>query len=264
MTNQARILDLIETLRTEGRPFCVVTVVRTANATSARAGAKAVVSGDGALCGYVGGACVTGAVRRSALQAIRSGQARMIRIKPREQASESFDDDGTPLFGSSCPSGGTVDVFLEPMEVARRLLVCGSSPVAQALVGIARALGMYTIVAVDQNEPDGLPGADRCICGFDLTTLELQPEDAVAVVTQGKGDREALRASLHSAAGYVAMVGSRRKIGRLKEQLAAELPAQRLAQLRGPAGIDIGAIAPEEIALSIAAEIVAYQRRRDL
>lgn len=268
MTSARKILDLIERLRAEGRDFCVVTVVRTANATSAKAGAKAVVTPDGQLHGFVGGGCVTGAVRKAGLEALRGGGATMVRVRPREEVAETRDADGVPLHASSCPSGGTVELFLEPLGRAPCLVVCGASPVAQALVAQAGALGYRVIAAAPGEELAALAGAETTREGYDLAGLDLGARDAVVVATQGRRDREALRAALASGAGYLGMVGSRRKVetlaARLREELAEAPEAlARLADLRGPAGLDLGAIEPEEIALSILAELVQLRRKAD-
>lgn len=266
MTSARRTLDLIERLRAEGRDFCVATVVRTANATSAKAGAKAVVTPDGTLHGFVGGGCVTGAVRRAALEALAAGAPTMIRVRPKEEVVERLDADGVALHASMCPSGGTVEIFLEPLGQAPRLVVCGAAPVAEALVAQAGGLGWRVVAAAPAEELPRLAGADARLEGYDLAGLGLGPRDAVVVATQGRRDREALKAALASGAGYLGMVGSRRKVRALAERLQGELPpeaAARLSELRGPAGLDIGAIEPEEIALSILAELVRHRRRAD-
>jgi len=262
MTQQNRILARIEQLRTGATPFCVGTIVRTADATSAKAGAKAVITSDGVLEGYIGGGCVTQATITAAMQCICSGAPRMIRIKPNAAVDGPMDGDGTELYASGCPSGGTVDVFLEPMLAAPRVIVCGTSPVAQALLNIAKSVGMYTVSASHATDTSSPQGADAVVNGFDLNSLELQARDSVVVVTQGRYDKPALLAACQSHAGYLGMVGSRKKLAVLKSQLADQVSAERFAALRGPAGLDIGAIAPEEIALSIVAEIIAFRRRQ--
>ncbi len=248
MTHATVTLDLIEQLRAKGEEFCVATIVRTANLTSAKAGAKAVVTKDGEMHGFVGGGCVTGAVRAAALEALSTGAPQMVRIRPKDEVESEVDVDvdGAPLYKSSCPSGGTVEIFLEPMRTARKLIVFGTSPVADALIAIAKAVG-FAVARAGADESDG----------------DIEGGDAVVIATQGRLDREALRAALASPARYVAMVGSREKIAKLRRDLAEEgaCPAARLDQLRGPAGLDIGAVGPEEIALSIVTEIVKFLRK---
>ncbi len=251
----------MDELRESGEDFCVATVVRTAAATSAKAGAKAVVTREGEVHGYIGGGCVQGAVRRVGLAAIADGRPRMIRVKPKEDVVEPVDVDGVELHKSSCPSGGSVDIFFEPMRQAARLVVCGASPVAVTLIKLAGTMGYRTIAAALAQDHDKIAGADQTLSGFDLSELALGERDAVVVGTQGKRDREALTGALVSGAGYVGMVGSRRKIATLLDQLGSDAPAPAKAALHGPAGLDIGAIDPEEIALSIIGEIVMERRR---
>ncbi len=248
------VFATIERLRQQGEDCCIVTVVRTANATSAKAGAKAVVTVSGDLVGFVGGGCVTGAVKRIAAEVLNGGAPRLIRVRPREEVVEAVDLDGVELHRSSCPSGGTVELFLEPLQQSPRLVVLGASPVAASLADLARAMGYRVIEAA----ADGQGEVRRE--GFDLQDLALRPRDAVVVATQGKRDREALKNALLSEAGYVGMVGSRRKIETLLSQIGGEVSAERRARLHGPAGLDIDAIEPEEIALSIVAEIVRWRR----
>lgn len=240
-------LQLIDDLRNRGEDFCVVTVVRTANATSAKAGAKAVVTSDGALHGFVGGGCVQGAVRKAALGVLEKGEPRLMRVKPNDEvdaSTASIDRDGVELHGSSCPSGGTVEFFLEPTRQRMRLVILGSAPVAAALTRLGQAIGSETIP----------------IEIADLAKLDLRARDAVVVATQGKNDRPCLEAALRSKAGYVGMIGSRKKIGALLDQIGDSIPDQRKRTLHGPAGLDIGAIEPEEIALSILGEIIQQRR----
>lgn len=264
MVASDKTLDLIEKLRAKGESFCVATILRTADSTSARAGAKAVVTQEGDLHGFVGGGCVSGAVRRAALESLASGEPQMIRIKPTDEVVTPVDTDGVSLHKSSCPSGGTVDVFLEPMRAPRTLLICGASPIAQAILNVAGGLGSRVVVACLNDDRSKMAGADAYIDGFDLASLPLTPGDAAIVATQGKRDRDALRGILESGAGYKGMVCSRKKLSKLSTDLLAENASLSGAfgVLHAPAGLDIGAIEPEEIAVAVAAEIVAHRRRQ--
>ena len=232
-------------------------MIRTANATSAKAGAKAVVTREGALHGFIGGGCVQGAAIRTALAVMQAAAPRLIRIRPKEAQGYA---EGLELHDSHCPSGGTVDLFLEPMLQRTRIVICGGSPVAATLARLARSMGYETVVAAPEADQARIVEADRRVEGFDLSAIALRPQDAVVVASQGRRDREALTAALQSPAGYVGMVGSRAKIGKLLAQLG-DVPDARKRLLHGPAGLDIGAIDPEEIALSILGEIVQDRRR---
>jgi xanthine dehydrogenase accessory factor len=258
-TTASKTYALMESLRQKGEDFCVATVIRTAAATSAKAGAKAVITRDGEIHGFIGGGCVTGAVKRVGLETLKEGQPRIIRVKPKEEVVEAVDVDGVELHTSSCPSGGTVDIFFEPMRQAARIVICGASPVATTLATLAGAMGYRTIVAARAEDHEKFSGVEQVLTEFDLAGLDLGARDAVVVATQGKRDREALKHALTSGAGYVGMVGSRRKISKLTDQIE-DVPADRKAALHGPAGLDIHAIEPEEIALSILSEIVRERR----
>jgi xanthine dehydrogenase accessory factor len=256
------IYALIATLIERGTPFSIATVVRTADATSAKAGAKAVVLADGTIRGFLGGGCVEGAVRRASAAVLEAGRPRLIRVKPKDQVLEKLDVDGTELHKSACPSGGTVDLFVEPMRPAPRLVVCGASPVAVALADLGRRLGYRVLACALPADLKGFADAVERHEGFDLSGLRLAESDFIVVATQGRRDREALASALGTEAGYVAFVGSRRKIAALRAQLEEQGHSRdRLARLHGPAGLAIQAIEPAEIALSILAEIVAVRRQ---
>jgi xanthine dehydrogenase accessory factor len=138
-----------------------------------------------------------------------------------------------------------VEFFLEPTRQRMRLVILGSAPVAAALVRLGQAIGAETMTV----EPPA------------IADLDLRERDAIVVATQGKGDRQALDAALESGAGYVGMIGSRRKIRTLLDQIGERIPDERKRELHGPAGLDLGAIEPEEIALSILGEIIQKRRR---
>jgi xanthine dehydrogenase accessory factor len=237
-------------------------VVRTENATSAKAGAHAIVFRDGSIRGFLGGSCVQGAVRAAAAAALQERAPRLIRVRPKEEVVAAVDVDGTALYKSSCPSGGTIELFVEPMRRAHRIIVCGASPVAQACAELAPRLGYRIAVAALAEDQAAFSEPEQRVTGFDLAGLAVDADDFIVVATQGRRDREALAAALASPAGYVAFVGSRRKARALTDQLRAQgLGEAPLARLHAPAGLDIGAIDPGEIALSILGEIIAWRRR---
>jgi len=257
------IFERIAEQRATGRPFAIVTVVRTADATSAKAGAKALVTARGEILGHVGGACVQRALKAAAAEALGSGAVATIRVKPAGEVVSAFDVDGTPLHKSGCPSGGTVDLLIEPYAPPPWVVVAGASPVAAAIARVARVTG-YRICHAALAEDHGLvPEAARVLDGFDLTPLDLGEQDFVVIAAQGKRDLDALRAALLSPAVHVAMVASRRKAHTLVEKLRAEgMDAARLDRLKSPAGLDLGGVDPEEIAVSVVAEIVQVRSRR--
>ena len=260
--NLGELVARIEELNRQGRPYALATVIRTKNATSAKAGAKAIIEEDGSIFGWLGGGCVQQAVRAAAAQALSERKPRMIRIKPSDEVAAAVDADGVGLHKSGCPSGGTVELFVEPMAPRAQLVLCGGSPITKALADLARWLGFSLVIAAVEDDQAGFAAADHRIVGFDLAGVPDCAERYVVVATQGKRDGEALRAALGLDTRYIAFVGSRAKVAALKEQLAGEgIEAARLDALHSPAGLDIGAIGPEEIALSVFAEIVQARRR---
>ncbi|MGI9520792.1 MAG: XdhC family protein [Hyphomicrobiaceae bacterium] len=255
------LLALAAELSAKGIDFCLVTVVRTANATSAKAGSKAILTADGELYGFVGGSCILSAVRSSARNAIATGETKLIRVKPPEDDGKGYDSDGVELHQSSCPSGGTSDLFIEPVRRISRLVVCGASPVAAKLISLARTMGYRVVASALREDHTKLADAHDRVDGFNLTSLDLRAADAVVVATQGKRDKEALVSALATDATYVGIVGSQRKVSALKSQIAnMGITQERMAALHGPAGLRISAIEPQEIALSILAEITEKKR----
>ncbi len=261
MNKTEDIVDLIARLQNEGTCFALATVIRTKDATSAKAGAKAVILADGTISGWIGGGCVQGAARRVAQAVIADNQPQLVRVKPRDEVVAQTDIDGVELHKSSCPSGGTVELFVEPMLSRPRLVVCGASPIARAVSDLGRRMG-YSVANAALEEDHGMfPDSDLRIIGFDVATIPDIDVSFIVICTQGKRDREALAAALATGADYVAFVGSGKKSATLKEQLSAQgMAPSHLARLRSPAGLDIGAVGPEEIALSVLAEIVQFRR----
>jgi xanthine dehydrogenase accessory factor len=257
------IFELIAAERAKGQPFAVVTVIRTADVTSAKAGAKALVTEEGRILGHVGGGCVQGAVRRAAADALKSGTVATIRVKPAGEVVSAFDADGTPLHKSGCPSGGTTDLLIEPYAPPPMVVVAGASPVAAAIARVAAVTGYRVVHAALAEDRGAVPEAARTVEGFDLASLGLAARDFVVVAAQGKRDIDALRGALVSGAGFVSMVASRRKARTLVDRLRAEgMAEERLQRLKSPAGLDLGGIDPEEIAVSVVAEIVQVRNRR--
>ncbi len=261
MNKTEDIVDLIARLQSEGTSFAVATIIRTKDATSAKAGAKAVILADGTITGWIGGGCVQGAARRVAQAVIADNQPQLVRVKPRDEVVAQTDVDGVELHKSSCPSGGTVELFVEPMLSRPRLVVCGASPIARAVSDLGRRMGYSVANAALEEDQAMFPDSDHRTIGFDLATIPDIGASFIVICTQGKRDREALAAALATDADYVAFVGSNKKSAALKEQLSAQgMARSRLARLRSPAGLDIGAVGPEEIALSVLAEIVQFRR----
>ena len=271
MTVRSDVLDLITLLKARAEPFVVATVVRTISVTAAKAGAKAVIAGDGSIAGgWIGGGCARGAVIKASREALADGRSRLVSIAPEDLLSDlgvtaGEERDGIRFARNMCPSQGTMDIFVEPVLPRPPLVVLGASPVAVALSELAPALGFAVTICATKAEQAEFSGVERGVDGLDVPEELRAREDTsvyVVVSTQGRGDEKALKAALAAQPAYLGFVGSRRKAATLRGKLEAlGIAGHDLDAIKAPAGLDLGAITPEEIALSILAEIVALRRR---
>jgi xanthine dehydrogenase accessory factor len=269
MDRASDILGIISARKVAGEPFALATVVRTVAATAAKAGAKAVILPDGTMSeGWIGGGCARAAVLKAAKDALADGKSRLVSV----QAADLFDQQGhasgqeqggVRFARNMCPSQGTMDIFVEPVLPRSQVIICGSSPVAVAIADFAKRAGFAVTGCAPAEEQAAFSDVDRRIEGYALPVDEPGAR-YIVVSTQGRGDEAALLAALAVDAEYIAFVGSRKKAESLKASLAKRgISDEQLAKLKAPAGLDLGAITPEEIAISIMAEIVAVQRRKD-
>ena len=265
MTVHVDVMDIMSKMKSAEESFALATVVRTVSVTAAKAGAKGIIKPDGTIiAGWIGGGCARAAVLKAARQALADGQPRLVSIQPEDlmadQGIHQGDQrDGVTFFVNGCPSKGTMDIFIEPVLPRPALLILGASPVAMALASLGRQFGYHVELAAPRADLTGAPDADRVIDGFSIEPPE-HGSRYVVVSTQGRGDLPALQAALAIDADYCGFVGSRRKFAALGAKIEAGQP--RLEQVKAPAGLDIGGITPDEIALSILAEIVALRRGR--
>lgn len=234
--DQAGVLVEAGRLAAAGRPFALATVVSVRRPASARQGDRALVTPDGRLQGWVGGACSEPAVVREALRALAEGTTRLLRICPPGSAE---GEEGVVVAESACASEGAVEVLVEPQLPQPLLAVVGDSPAAATLRRLAEGIG------------------------WRVTSDLGAGAEAVVVATMGRGDTEALDAALATPAGYVGLVASSRRAGvelaALREQ---GLDEATLARVRSPAGLDLGPLTQPEIAVAVLAEIVAWRHGR--
>jgi xanthine dehydrogenase accessory factor len=267
MTKHVEVMELVARLKASEEAFVLATVVRTVSVTAAKAGAKAIIRPDGTIvAGWIGGGCARGAVLKAARDALADGEPRMVSVQPENLLAElgvkpGETRDGVRFSQNMCPSKGTMDVFVEPVLPHPSLVILGGSPVALSLATQARQLGYHVTVAAPAGDLTAVPDADMLIDGFALGRLH-EARRFVVVSTQGKGDEAALRMAVKTDAAYHAFVGSHRKMTVLREKLVAEgTDAAAIDRIKAPAGLDLGAITPEEIAMSILAEITLERRR---
>lgn len=253
------LLVLAADLVARGEPFALATVVRREAPFSGQSGDMAVVTPDGTFRGWVGGSCTKPVVVAEALRALSDGAPRLIALTPDPSTDHR---KGIAVFPMTCHSGGSVDVYIEPVLPAPRLVIFGLSPIAQALSRLGKAMG-YAIDAADpEADRASFPEADRV--GAEAKGSLGQTSRRFAVVAaMGEGDEESVLAALALEPAYLGVVASAKRFGQMRETLTARgASRESLDRIRNPAGLDIGARTPEQIALSILAEIVQTESLR--
>ena len=244
-------------LNEQAEPYAVALVVRCESPTSAKPGARGIVTRDGTITGWIGGGCAQPVVIEEALRAMREGTPRLLRIKPEAGAVEV---SGIRTYEMVCYSGGTMDIFIEPVLPPPQVVILGRSPVARTLARLAKALRYEVIVHAPLATRADFPDADRLEATLTLSGVR-GPQAFAVVSTQGEDDEDAVEAAARSAAGYVAFVASKKKWEAVSRVLAERgVPKERIARVLAPAGVEIQAVEPEEIALSILAQIVSTRR----
>jgi len=253
--------ERVAALRREGQSFAIATVVARRAPVSAHLGDRAIVFADGRMEGFVGGACSREIVRRQAREALQARLGRLVSIRPDAVAPL----DSTPehvVVPMTCASEGAIDVYIEPFVRARSLVVVGATPVAAAVARLARALEYDVVRIVDAREQGDLE-ADSVALGMRVAAVEsldtlLQKgsgELFAVVASQGHYDEEALASILRAQPAYVGLVASRKRGAMVMDGLRLG-GANGVDTIRIPAGLDLGARTPPEVALSILAEIV--------
>jgi len=245
-------------LLAEGEPFVTASVVRFQAPISGKPGDKAIIFADGKMWGWIGGGCAQPVVIKEALKALADGRPRLVRISP-----DSAPEDGIVDYTMTCHSGGTLDVYIEPVLPKPHILILGGSPIAQTLARLGKVIGYRVSVFAAAPDAAQFPGVDSLRAGVDLGALKITPETFIVVSTQGDGDEEALEQAVKTQVSYVAFVASKVKAAKVLQYLGeSAIPLERINQVHAPAGLDIGAASPEEIAVSILAEIIEQRSQR--
>jgi xanthine dehydrogenase accessory factor len=257
---RAELLQLAADLAQRRQPFVLAMVVRRQPYSSAQQGDMAIITGDGGYYGWLGGNCTQPVVKREAARALADGRPRLLSLSPDASPDER---PGVTVLPMVCQSGGTVDVYLEPVLPPPRLVLLGLSPVIRALAQLGKGLGYSVDVVAPEADARLVPGADRVFT--DWGSSELRAGGAqrtfAVVATMGEHDEDAVTTALALRPAYLGVVASRTRFGQLREALLSRgVSSEPLGRIRNPAGIDIGARLPEEVALSILAEIVQLAR----
>lgn len=260
-----QFVEKVAELGREGQAFAVATVVARRAPVSAHLGDRAIIYADGRMEGFVGGACSREIARTHALESIRTRHPRLVSIRPDASEAGASDPEHV-VVPMTCVSEGAIDVYIEPFVPPRRLVVIGATPVADALARVAAAIECDVVHVLDRNEL-----RDRGVCaadGTDQRTVSLDSlreavtgaggDLAVVVATQGHYDEDALALVLEHDIPYVGLVASRRRAAAVRSSLEGR-GAGKVGAIRAPAGLNLGARTPSEVALSILAEIVQAQ-----
>jgi xanthine dehydrogenase accessory factor len=262
--NAMDLFEQIVALRREGQSFAVATVVARRAPVSAHLGDRAIVFADGRMEGFVGGACSREIIRKQALEAMQARCGRLVSIRPDagESAESTVEHVVVPM---ACVSEGAVDVYVEPFVQPRRLVVAGATPVAESLARLARSMNYDVVRVVDSREQRDIE-QEAATLGVTVVTLDALEgllregsaggaDQAAVVASQGHYDEQALESILKCGVSYVGLVASRKR-GAAVRALLEESAVSGVETIRNPAGIDLGARTPPEVALSILAEIV--------
>ncbi len=245
-------------LAARGEPFALATVVRAERPTSARPGMKAIIRPDGTLEGWVGGSCAHPVVVREALRLLRAETPALIGLSP--PGASGPQRPGVVYYPMTCHSGGSLEIYIEPVLPRPQLLVVGEVPVAGALATLGRLAG-FTVLVGDTGKTPQEEAEARL--PLDKVGSIITHQTYVVVATMGGYDEEALEQVVGRGAAYVGLVASRKRADAVFAYLRAKGVAEaQLQAVKVPAGLDIGAVTPEEIALSVMAEIVQVRRRR--
>jgi len=233
-------------------PFAIATVVRVQGSSSARSGAKAIIDARGkVVTGWVGGGCAESAVCSEALKAIATEKPQLITLDMQDE-----------VLGVGMPCGGMMDVYIEPVIPKPELVIAGHGRTAETLAGLGHLMNFSVTVHDPLAEREKFPEARRIINrDFDVREIVFGPRTFVVIATQHKNDHIWLQRALEGQAAYVALVASAHRSQLVLDYLVAEgMPDERIKSVWAPAGLDLGASAPEEIALSIMSQIVAVRR----
>ncbi len=253
------ILSMAHDLLSRNEPFALATVVRVVRPTSGRPGNKAIVRSNKDLVGWVGGSCAESVVVAESLAAMRDGRSRMLRLT--RDVGAAPVPEGVVEYVMECHSGGAMDIYIEPHLPKPQLLIVGDSPIASALAALGRLMDYRVVVVAPGADRAAFPEADEFVVDLEKIRETARPGGYAVVATMGKYDETALASLATSAVSYLGLVASKKRAAAVVEQLRESgVPDENLKRIRSPAGLDLSGETPEEIALSIMAEITKVRR----
>src|SRR5665213_578062 len=249
-------------LKKNNEPFAQAIVVRREGPSSSKAGDKAIVNKFGEIIGWIGGGCVKSIICKEAEDAMRTGKSRLVKIGKSISPSKQ---GGIMEYQMTCQSEGTVEIFVEPVLPEAHLLVIGKTAIAQALIRLSRVMGFrITTVAQDANLKT-LEKVDELISEVSLANVTTSPSTFIVIATQGENDEKALEEALKQDRAYIGFIASKKKMASIRKYLHdAGFKQTEIDGIKSPAGIDINAKTPDEVAISILAEIIQLRNTLQL
>lgn len=253
------VLQIARGLAERGERFALATVVWRRAPSSGKTGYRAIITAAGEVRGWVGGACAEPVVVREALSAMDEGTPRLVFLgSPEDLAGEGGDD--TVLIPMSCQSQGALKIFIEPVPRGPDLVIVGRSPMVHTLAAMAGALGWWTTVVDDGGNADDWTEPDRVVTTLDYEAAAVGRRTALVVATQGHYDEEALELAVAGSAGWLGVVASQRRAETLLAHLRGRgFDDEAIERVHAPAGLDLGHVTHEEIAVAILAELVQFR-----
>ncbi|MDH5366732.1 MAG: XdhC family protein [Cyclobacteriaceae bacterium] len=239
-------------------PIAMAIIVRREGQTSGKPGDKALITAKGEVKGWIGGGCTRGIVIKESLASIKEGTPRLVKIQPTEDTPKQ---NGVSNYRMTCMSGGSVEVYIEPIMPVSQIKIFGRSHIAKALCQVGKAAGFAITVVSDRAEEDMFPQADKIVSLKEFDNKSSSRNDFVIVCTQGENDGNSLLTAVKMNTNYIAFVASRKKANSVFLGLKKEgIPLEQLSHIKTPAGLDINAKTPEEVAISILGEIIQIKR----
>lgn len=239
-------------LSSRREPFAVATIVRTQGSSSAKPGSKALIDAQGKiLMGWVGGGCAESAVRSEAVKCIQSEKPTLITLNMQDE-----------VLGVGMPCGGMMDVYIEPVVPKPELLIAGHGQIARTLAKLGQLMNFSVIVNDPLADSESFPEADRIVSrDFNLTETPITASTFVVIATLHKNDHLWLQKALEGDAAYIALIASAHRAKLVLDYLQMEgMAKEKLEKVWAPAGLDLGAASPEEIALSVISQIISVRR----
>ena len=256
------LLELSQELSRRGEPFALATVVWRRAPSSAQPGNQAIVTAAGKVRGWLSGACADSVVIREARKALESGEPQLVLLgSPEELAARA--DDGISLVPMQCQSEGAIELFVQPVLPKPHLVMIGRTPMVSTLTSLAKTLGWRTVVVDDRGDPDAHPDAGLVVTTLDLEAAGVAENSLVVVATQGQYDELAVDKALGTKAAFIGLIASRKRAQAVLDWLRdVDYTEEALARVKAPAGLDLGSLKHEEIAVGVLAELVQFNAAR--